>query len=415
MVVIGNIMKIDLKKVFPYTILLISVSSILQWCSLPIGNTFLWWLLQSLILFIFYKLKPIKYVIRPIKFFFIYLGLSAIYGAVFMTEYYWDWKLLVSNLMIFSLPLAALVFGNPVYLPKVLKCWFKYAWIILILLMPFLSSDAYGRFLVPFTFLGLFITHLNKKYVILTIIAYLITITFGSASRSDMLKFSVCLILGVSMLFSFLWKNKKVIWGIAVSMIIAPIIFFILGVTGNFNIFNIEEELGLEGKYEIKSSEGGEYSALSDTRTFLYVEELQSAINNNYIILGRSIARGYDSASFGDWMDKAMGIKRGERQSCETSILNVFNYFGIVGVIIYFTIFFRASFLAIRRSRNVFLPVIGVYVSFRWLFAWIEDFSRFDLNYLFLWIFIGICYSPIFRNMSNQDFKNWLYKIIRWK
>lgn len=404
-------MNIDFKRIFPYTILLISVSSVLSWCSLPIGNTFLWWLLQSFILFIFYKLKPKKYVIRPIKFFLIYLGLSAIYGAVFMTENYWDWKLLVSNLMVFSLPLAALVFSNPVYLPKFLKCWFKYAWIILILLMPFLGSDAYGRFLVPFTFLGLFLTHLNKKYVILTIVAYLITITLGSASRSDMLKFSVCLILGVSMLFSFLWKNKKVIWGIAISLIIAPIIFFILGVTGNFNIFNIEEELGLEDKYEMKDSEGEEYSALTDTRTFLYVEELKSAINNNYIILGRSIARGYDSLFFGDSIDSAIGIKRGERQACETSILNVFNYFGIFGVIIYFAIFFRASFLAIHRSQNTFIPVLGVYVAFRWLFAWIEDFSKFDLNYLFLWIFIGICYSPVFRNMSNQDFKKWLNRV----
>lgn len=406
-------MVVELKRIFPYTMLLISISSILHWCSLPIGNTFLWWLLQSFILFIFYKLKPIKYVIHPIKFFLIYLGFSAIYGAIFMTENYWDWKLLVNNLMVFSLPLAVLVFGNPIYLPRILKCWFKYAWIILFLLTPFLASDAYGRFLVPFTFLGLFITHLNKKYVILTLIAYLITITLGNASRSDMLKFTICLILGFSMLFSFLWKRKRLISYIASTLIIFPIIFFILGATGVFNIFNIEEELNLKGKYKITTSKGEEYSALTDTRTLLYLEELQSAINNNYILFGRSIARGYDSMSFGDSIDAATGIKRGERQSCETSILNVFNYFGIIGVIIYFIIFFRASFLAIHRSRNIFIPVIGVYVAFRWLFAWIEDFSRFDLNYLFLWIFIGMCYSPMFRNMSNQDYKKWLYKIIR--
>ena len=341
------------------------------------------------------------------------MGLSAIYGAIFMTENYWDWKLLVSNMMAFSLPLASLVFGNPIYLPNVLKCWFKYALIILIILIPFLQSNAYGRFLVPFTFLALFITHLNRKYVILTTIAYLITIFLGYDSRSDMLKFSICLILGVSMLFPILWKNRKLIWSITISMIIAPIIFFILGVTGNFNIFNIEEELGFEGKYQMKNSGDDEFSALTDTRTFLYLEELQSAINNNYIVFGRSIARGYNSVYFGDWSDENMGIKRGERQSCETSILNVFNYFGVVGVVLYFIIFFRASFLAIYRSRNIFISVIGVYVAFRWLFAWIEDFSRFDLNYLFLWIFIGICYSPAFRNMSNQDFKKWLYKIIR--
>lgn len=415
MVVIGDIkiMRQELKRIFPYTILLISIYSIHQWCSLPLGNTFLWWLLQSFILIIFYKLKPIRCVIFPIKFFLLYLGFSAVYGAIFMTENYWDWKLLVNNLMVFSLPLTSLVFGNPIYLPQILKYWFRYAWIILILLMPFLGSDAYGRFLVPFTFLALFITRLNKKYIIFTIVAYLITITLGSASRSDMLKFSVCLILGLSMLISFIWEKRKLILGIAIAMMISPIVFFILGISGIFNIFKIEEELGIEGKYELQSSGGEEYSALTDTRTFLYVEELQSAVNNNYVILGRSIARGYDSIAFGEEMDHVLGIKRGERQICETSILNIFNYFGIVGVVIYFTIFFRASFLAIYKSRNVFIPVIGVYVSFRWLFAWIEDFSRFDLNYLFLWILIGICYSPIFRNMSNQDFKIWLSNIIR--
>ena len=411
--VIGNIMKQELRQIFPYTILLISVSSILQWCSLPIGNTFLWWLLQSFMLFILYKLKPIKYVIFPIKLFLFYLGFSAIYGAIFMTENYWDWKLLVSNLMIFSLPLASMVFGDPVHLRRILKCWFRYAWIILILLVPFLSSDAYGRFLVPFTFLALFLTQLNKKYIIFTITAYLITIILGVESRSDILKFSICLILGLSMLFSFIWKRRELILTIAITMIIMPIIFFTLGVGGIFNIFNIEEELGLEGKYQLQNSEGKEYSALSDTRTFLYAEELQSAIKNNYVIIGHSIARGYESMAFGNLADKAMGIKRGERQSCETSILNVFNYFGIIGVVLYLIIFLKASFLAIYRSRNTFIPIIGIYVAFRWVFAWIEDFSRFDLNYLFLWIFIGMCYSPVFRNMSNQDFKNWLCNIIR--
>lgn len=406
-------MKQELRRVFPYTILLISISSVLSWCSLPIGNTFLWWLLQGFILFIFYKLKPHKYVIFPIKLFLFYLGFSAIYGAIFMTENYWDWKLLVSNLMVFSLPLASLLFGNPIHLPRVLKCWFRYAWIILILLIPFLSSDAYGRFLVPFTFLALFITRLNKKYIIFTIVAYLITITLGSASRSDMLKFSICLILGLSMLIFSIWKRKKLLLSITIVMMIMPVIFFTLGVSGIFNIFNIEEELGLEGKYELQSFGGEKYSALTDTRTFLYIEELQSAINNDYIILGRSIARGYDSMAFGDLINMATGINRGERQSCETSILNVFNYFGVIGVIIYFIIFFRASFLAIYRSRNIFISVIGTYVAFRWLFAWIEDFSWFDLNYLFLWIFIGMCYSPVFRNMSDQDFKNWLHNIIR--
>lgn len=408
-------MKIKFSNILPYTILLISISSILQWCSLPIGNTVVWWLLQSIILFLFFKLSPKKYTVSPIKLFLIYVGISAIYGAIFMTENYWDWKLLVSNLMIFSLPISAYVYARPSIFTKTLRVWLKYAWIILLCLMPFLASDAYGRFLVPFTFLALFLPFLNKKYLCLTLIAYIITITLGEESRSDMLKFSVTILLGIFVWITWQRKYVPIITKILfIFFFLAPPIFFTLGATEIFNIFKIEEEFGLDKDKYIRESRtsGTEYSILGDTRTFLYAEEISSALQHNYVLQGRSIARGYDSISFGEGIDKALGIKRGERQSCETSILNIFNYFGIIGVILYLFIFFMAAYKAIFKSKNQYIPIIGIYVAFRWLFAWIEDFSRFDLNYLFLWIMIGICYSPIFRSMNNQEFKSWFKTLI---
>ena len=409
-------MKKQLLKILPYTILLISISSILPWCSLPISNTFLWWLLNSIILFAFFYLAPKHYSIFPIKIFLIYVGFSAIYGAIYMTENYWDWKLLVNNLMVFLLPIAVYIFSNANLLQKVLQFWLKYAWILLIILTPFLSSDAFGRFLVPYSFLSLFIFFVNRKNKIILIIAYLVTITFGYASRSDVLKFTVCILIGGTLYFpiirrffySFRRKILYLLW-------LTPIMLFVLGITGVFNVFQIEKELGLEGKFELTSSTSdNKYSALIDTRTFLYQEEIKSAIKHNYVIQGRSIARGYESYSFGKSIDKALNIQRGERQSCETSILNVFNYFGIIGVILYFIIFVTASYKGVTQSHNLFVPLIGIYVAFRWLFAWIEDFSRFDLNYLFLWTMIGICYSPQFRSMSNKDFYIWLRTLTKY-
>ena len=227
-------------------------------------------------------------------------------------------------------------------------------------------------------------------------------------------KFSICFLLGGTLLlYPRIWSQKKVLLRISYVIIMTPIILFILGVSNIFNIFKIEEELGIENKFQMKNSTGDEYSALTDTRTFLYAEEIQSAIKNKYIIIGRSIARGYDSTSFGEMINSALHLKRNERSSCETSILNIFNYFGLIGVCIYMFIFWKAYYLAITKSKNIFIPVIGIYVAFRWLFAWIEDFSRFDLNYLFLWIFIGLCYSPVFRNMTNREYKNWFYTIIQ--
>ena len=393
-------------KVLNYAILLISVSSVLQWCELLIGNTFLWWLLDGLILIKFFVLTRGQERITPIFVFLLCVGVSFVYGVTWQAYTYWDWKLLVSNLMVFSLPLTVYVFLTPSILGSVLHFWLGRAWIILLILAPFLASDAFGRFLMPYSFLALFFTVLNTRNRIIIAIAYGITITLGNESRSDMLKFSVCLLLGFVYYIPIIRSIfKRWMKEIVYVLWVLPIVMLGLGVTGVFNVFNIEEELGLEGTYMIKSSNSGEdVSALTDTRTFLYSEEITSAIKNNYVIQGRSMARGYDSLFFGD-NDES---KRGERGKCETSILNIFNYFGLIGVIIYFGIFVTASYKAIAHSKNVYVPIIGVYVAFRWLFGWIEDFSNFDLNYLFLWIMISICYSDEYRNMTNQEFIGWI-------
>lgn len=393
-------------KFLNYAILLISVSSVLQWCELLIGNTFLWWLLDGLILIKFFVLTRGQERITPIFVFLLCVGVSFVYGVTWQAYTYWDWKLLVSNLMVFSLPLTVYVFLTPSILGSVLHFWLRRAWIILLILAPFFASDAFGRFLMPYSFLALFFTVLNTRNRIIIAIAYGITITLGNESRSDMLKFSVCLLLGFVYYIPIIRSIfKRWMKEIVYVLWVLPIVMLGLGVTGVFNVFNIEEELGLEGTYMIKSSNSGEdVSALTDTRTFLYSEEITSAIKNNYVIQGRSMARGYDSLFFGD-NDES---KRGERGKCETSILNIFNYFGLIGVIIYFGIFVTASYKAIAHSKNVYVPIIGVYVAFRWLFGWIEDFSNFDLNYLFLWIMISICYSDEYRNMTNQEFIGWI-------
>lgn len=402
-------------KFLPFAILLVSVSSVLQWCSLPIGNTFLWWLLDALILYSMFKLKPKGYNIRIINIFLLCVGISFFYGALYQAENYWDWKLLVNNLMVFSLPLAAYTFSDINLLSKVLSFWLRYSWIILLILIPFLGPDAFGRYLVPYSFLALFFMIVSKKYRILILVAYLITVILGYESRSDIIKYSVCLLIGCSFFIPFLrklvLKYRKsivcVLWGL-------PVFFFILGITGTFNIFRIEEELGLEGQYVMQSSMSGtEVSLLGDTRTGLYVEEIASAINNNYIMQGRSMARGYDSFIFGEGLSEVMHTLRWERQKSEVSILNIFNYFGLIGTCLYFLIFVMASYKAVAHSNNYYVPLIGIYVAFRWLFGWIEDFSRFDLNYLFLWVMIGICFSPQFRDMSNNGFKQWIYLVTK--
>lgn len=405
-------------KIFYFSFIMMGISSILQWCELPIDNTAAWWSLRAVFLIFFmahFRMHRKETPCLPILLFLIYVTVSSIAGAIFKTENYWDWKLLVNNMMIFMLPLAAYSVNEERLAAKGINCWLLWAWMPLLLLWPFLESDAFGRYLVPFTFLAIMLPMLNKKWVIALGIAYLITVVYGFESRADVIKFSVCLLLGICLwLPRFNRWLQKLIKPAMWTFLFAPFLFLGLAVTGTFNIFKIEQELGLENKYMMETSleDRDEISALADTRTFLYVEEIESAIKNNYYILGNTPARGYESLFFGEKVDEDLGVKRGERGSCEVSILNVFNYFGLVGCLLYFIIFITASYQAVYKSENRYIQVIGLYVAFRWLFGFIEDFSRFDLNMMFLWFMIGMCYSKRFRQRTDEEFELWFLFVL---
>jgi hypothetical protein len=71
-------------------------------------------------------------------------------------------------------------------------------------------------------------------------------------------------------------------------------------------------------------------------------------------------------------------------------------------------IFIKASYLAINQSNNIFSKIIGLVISFRWAYGWIEDFSQFDLSNLFLWIMIGMSFSKLFRRMTEEEIRTWI-------
>lgn len=397
-----------------YSVILVSVSSVLAWCDLPIGNTTVWWLLDSWVLYNLYlTAKNDGFNNKYVNIFLFIVVFSFIYGAAVQAQNYWDWKKLISNLMVFLLPIASYAFRNTQILSQTLKNWYVAGPLILLIMSPFLHSDAYGKFLVPFTITAIWISIVPRKFILIILLAFFVCVTLGNQARSDMLKFLYCMLLGGSFFFNFLKniivKTKNVIW---FSQILAPFLFLFLAATGIFNIFALQDELGLDS-YEVSNSkEGADYNGLVDTRTFIYVEEITSAVNNNYVIFGRSMARGYDSDHFGDIVDAERGTSRGERQGCEVSILNIFNYFGLVGVIVYALIFIVSSYRAIAKSNNIYMPLLGIYVSFRWTFAFIEDFTKFDLNYMLLWVMIGMCFSERYRKMSNEEFVSFLKKCL---
>ncbi len=395
-------------------ILLIAISTISSnvdaKTGIPIGNTTIWWFINLIILYNFFRTNRTFFDTSQSKnmivvTLYLWWNIICLIYASFVAENYWDWKALISNGMALLIPIMAFTATNPVIMQSILRYFLNYGLRLFCILAFMMIPDAYGFYLVPVSFLLIFFPVLPKKWKIIVLSITLFVVLGSLASRSTVIKFIL------PFLFSFVYYLRAYIsinvyeW-IRRLLFVAPIIFFSLAVTDNFNIFNLSDytdsdvKLGNEnGNDEVKKS-----SLLTDTRSSLYVEVLESAITHNYWLIGRSPARGNDSVLFG--ADDPSG--RGERGGNEVAILNVFTWTGIVGVILYGLVFYQASYLAINLSNNIFSKIIGIFMAFRWLYAWVEDVNYFTITYAFLWLMLGMCFSKSFRAMNDQMVINWV-------
>ncbi|MDI1307716.1 MAG: hypothetical protein PSX42_23110 [bacterium] len=183
------------------------------------------------------------------------------------------------------------------------------------------------------------------------------------------------------------------------SLFVIPIILFSTAVTGTFNIFT---DISGSKELEITSNQSTGETLGGDTRTFLYVEVLQSINKNGNFLLGSGMAAGYESFI----IDVSNGTYNNKRYTSEVGILNILLQSGLIGVVIYFLVLFKVSFTAINQSSNMLSKILGLYIASRWLLSFIEEFTQYDLNFYFFWLAIGLVSSNEFRAMNDKQIKN---------
>ena len=415
-------MRLNPKKVTIFLVIIISISSANNWTTLPIGNTTFWWIIYAFIIISFINSK--RYLFNPldnsnILFLKLYLwwNIVCIFRGLFVADNYWEWKNLLSAGMVLLIPLSINVSMNREFTQYVFVSYLKYAIFIFILLFTFFYEDAFGQFLAPISILLLFFPIISPKWKVVLLLLYVIVLISDIEARSNIIKFTVPLLLSILYYVpkSFA-KIGKIFEFARLTLMIIPLVFFSLGVTGVFNIFSIDRYV--KGNYETSKVRNGEIvggDLTADTRTFLYTEVLQSAFKFDYFVFGRTPARGNESKTFGVHMADELKTGKLERFDNEVSILNVFTWTGLIGVILYLFVFFKSTYLAINRSNNIFIKIVGLYVSFRWVYAWVEDFSRIDLYSCLLWFLIGMCCSIKFRQMNDQEMKLWILGIFENK
>lgn len=413
--------KNSLHRIIPWTIFPITLFSILSYPKTTgsilsvINITTLWWVIIALVYVAYFSYfiqinsrlsSSYKKTLLPIYLYLAWNIIEIIYGLL-VAESYWDYKGLISNVMALLLPISIFVFSiQPSQLALLLNKYIRYCLPAFALVVLLVATDAYGFYLVPLTLILFFLPILEKKWVIIILAFTVLILAADLGARSNVIKFVVPLLFLSVYYLRILLTNNILQLGRQILLII-PFILFFLGVTGIFNVFKMNEYI--EGDYKVERTSSGnvvEDNLTADTRTFLYEEVLLTAKKYDTWLLGRSPARGNDTSAFADWAKAITG--KAERLGNEVAILNIFTWTGSIGVFLYFFVFYRASYLAISKSKNIYITMLGLFTAFRWAYAWVEDVNNFSLNYFMLWIIIGMCYSKAFRQMNNLQMKYWV-------
>lgn len=402
-------------KISSFLIIMVTLLCVTKWSSfklseyIPYSNFIIGYLMIALCCYLIYKSDiPNKRDYLPIKLFLIWWIFEIVRGYFFFSPGYYIKRQLIEGVILTSMPLLAILSVYPKYVQSILHYWMLwclplffvlYAWVMV--------PDGYHFYLAPLFIVGGMLPWLpgKVKYVIAALLIIMVFTDIGA--RSQIIKSVLALLMSLALALHRLIPNKviRIIhWGIYV----LTFVLLYLGLTGSFNVFeDMSENKNLESVTSV-NSEGDVTTLGDDTRTMLYYEVVASAVDNHYILLGRTPARGHDSQLWGE--TNAFGTRTGlyERFNDEMCMTNIFTQFGLIGIILYTLIYVFSSYLAVYKSKSYVMKLIGLLIAFHWLYGWVEDFNAMNISNISLWIIIGMGLSKRFRNMSDYEFKLWV-------
>lgn len=326
----------------------------------------------------------------------------------FIANNYWEFKNFIFNVIPYTLLFVLIFIGSNVESFFIVSKLYlrRIVWVIFIesVLLYNYSIQLFSRLTLPLYLMFSFIPFVKRKYVFLIISFSIFAILINLEFRFGIVKLLLSTVFLIFYYFGFL-KRVFFVRSIYIFQLLIPPLFFVLGV---LNIFNPFRELTENESFDVNVLEESNTSNLgTDTRTFLFVEVLHDLQKSDCLLFGKGPSKGYDSYSFID----DGGAVNGIRYSTEVYILNILLYFGVFGAVLILLFIQRTSYLAVFDSKNDFCLILGFLVNMRVMFFFIEEYTKFDFNFMFFWLFCGLILNDKFRKMSNEEVKSILLNL----
>lgn len=291
---------------------------------------------------------------------------------------------------------------------RTLKTWWKYVPIIVLPVSIFMDKFWLVDML-QMSFLFLMLSNCitkNKRILVSLMILYMAL--FGIIQRFDYLRIILPLVVFVFIKFHILLGriSSKILYG---CLMLLPIVLFFFAQSGKFNVFDMDSYV--EGTC---TSSLGE-NMKDDTRTFLYEEAINSALDNNYLWFGRTPGYGYDS-KFVAAREGTFYVESGvfPQRNSEVFAVNMFTWTGVIGLTSWFLFFSLFGYKVLKKARNRYIRALVVYVGFFWICDWISNyFVAPSSGYMLLFMVIAICSQSKYQLMSDFEIETFFKRIFR--
>lgn len=101
-------------------------------------------------------------------------------------------------------------------------------------------------------------------------------------------------------------------------------------------------------------------------------------------------------------------VLTGKRGVIETGYLQTILTGGILSLILMGLIIFPAIYNGLFKSNNILCKGGSIFMILWVVYQYPRIVVSFSMYYILIWILVGICYSPVIRNMSDIEIKKYL-------
>ena len=269
----------------------------------------------------------------------------------------------------------------------------KMIFVFVFFMVPLVNFFNWEIIFVPATLYLLFWNCLSKKHKFL-IIAMIVWCFMYNGQRSQVARIALFAMILISSKFLFF---NKFLLRIANSLLYAiPIVLFTLASLGIFNIFSDSSQL--TGSKDIKVA--GE-SLSEDTRTSLFVEAINGALNEGYTFYGKSPASGYYSSHY-EQVTGNVGYSR----LAEVFVINIFTWCGVPGLFLFMCLYMFISFRCLEKSNNKYMKSVALAISVSWFIDWYANSNyAMGVYHTIIYFMMGMALNDKLLQMNDKEFK----------